>query len=967
MPRVTITALHDASAGTADLIAATRISDRIVTALRDSSGRLKVIAWDIASDGGITRRGDATGGDVGRVAVTDWSDGVVTAVRSADGVLKVIVWKIDNAGNVTRKGDATAGAVSDVAISSPSGFDGVVTAVVNGSGNLELIAWKLSSTGQLTRTDSIGGGTAATLAIKGMNKADNTSRVAVALRNGSGNLEIITWSVTAAGKLARLREAVAGAISDVALAFHSTPNADLLSLTTGSDGQLALIGWVVGDDGSLTRSTTGRGGKASTPSVVAWHPDIHTYAVGAVRSSDDTLKLIVWRNGADLVRYGESVSEAIKKVVVTQWSDGVVTVARDAAGHLKLQSWRLRPAGIRLLRQAWPAASAPAPSPPPPQPAPAARRLTKYGVRAPVPGPPPPPGSGSEPGDDGSSSPAWKQRYFPAVSGVDPMLAVGHQYVIVTQDHSIKFFDRNGVQLPSKAGESTSMSATTFFTQFIAATNPDGTPNANNINLISPLEIKEFYDTRVTYDPQARRFVILSAARQALGTPPPRYIAFAVSRTEDPRDGFYQYMSTESNYRDFPRVVVHDGTVYVAHNAAGLADEGDTPILYAFDLAEMQQFAEEPSNWQYFPSDVDGAVRVFLVLHHGQTNGMTFLVDIRDDSVLRLAAFPKPAQPWLAPEPVFAQHTLGTAAGWPGPFAVFRESALHLSGAKLITDRVPNVQPPRYSVRTVRIPFSGISATQISVDSAEVIDHYFGKNAPTDAANDLVTYDTPHLAVNKNSDVIFVYGRTGVQTAALLPPEVRYSIWYHDEPVQRRSALLQAGSWQPTWNYDASSTDSTPAETTATAITHAYQLDYATAVVDPVDDTTFWVIHEYADGATSGWVTVIGVVDPSLVLRPRSSWTSAVSTNRLRLFRDYFACDLLVGRCRDDLLARQIRLRVIRAAGDDLVGVGIADAGKRHQLVLRRRIEIDQIDRRLGVGRLGVRLGRLGRALRSQR
>jgi hypothetical protein len=48
-----------------------------------------------------------------------------------------------------------------------------------------------------------------------------------------------------------------------------------------------------------------------------------------------------------------------------------------------------------------------------------------------------------------------------------------------------------------------------------------------------------------------------------------------------------------------------------------------------------------------------------------------------------------------------------------------------------------------------------------------------------------------------------------------------------------------------------------------TASTHAYALDYATAVVAPVDDTTFWVVHEYADGATKSWVTVIGVVDPN--------------------------------------------------------------------------------------------------------
>ena len=118
------------------------------------------------------------------------------------------------------------------------------------------------------------------------------------------------------------------------------------------------------------------------------------------------------------------------------------------------------------------------------------------------------------------------------------------------------------------------------------------------------------------------------------------------------------------------------------------------------------------------------------------------------------------------------------------------------------------------------------------------------------------------MAVNKHGDVIYVYGRTGVETAQPLFPEARYSVWLHGEPKQRRSRLLQEGTYQPTWLYDPPGED-TPAETAATSIIHAYPIDYATAVVDPLDDTTFWIIHEYADDATKAWKTVVGVVDPT--------------------------------------------------------------------------------------------------------
>jgi hypothetical protein len=82
----------------------------------------------------------------------------------------------------------------------------------------------------------------------------------------------------------------------------------------------------------------------------------------------------------------------------------------------------------------------------------------------------------------------------------------------------------------------------------------------------------------------------------------------------------------------------------------------------------------------------------------------------------------------------------------------------------------------------------------------------------------------------------------------------------HGESSQRRSRLLQAGTFQPVALYDVSGSDNVPAETVATSVTHAYQLDYATAVVDPVDDQTFWLIHEYADDAPNTWKTVVGVV-----------------------------------------------------------------------------------------------------------
>ena len=129
-------------------------------------------------------------------------------------------------------------------------------------------------------------------------------------------------------------------------------------------------------------------------------------------------------------------------------------------------------------------------------------------------------------------------------------------------------------------------------------------------------------------------------------------------------------------------------------------------------------------------------------------------------------------------------------------------------------------------------------------------------NAPEDAADDLVSYEVPALAVNKNGVMVMVYGRVGVTTKTSLFPEARYSVYYPNEARQRRSRVLQNGDFLPTFVHKD--------ETKATARHYVNKgvIDYATAVVDPRDDLTVWMIHEFAGKAKDGYKTVVGVVRP---------------------------------------------------------------------------------------------------------
>jgi hypothetical protein len=211
---------------------------------------------------------------------------------------------------------------------------------------------------------------------------------------------------------------------------------------------------------------------------------------------------------------------------------------------------------------------------------------------------------------------------------------------------------------------------------------------------------------------------------------------------------------------------------------------------------------------------------------------------------------------WLAPQPLFADAGLASEAPFPGPSMVFRDSTLFTCGPVRITARIPDVQSQQDSIRAIKVPFSQFTSAGITVDAAHIIDVTFGGMAAGDPADDLISYDVPHFALNVHGDALIAYGRTGVKPGSTLFPEVRYSVWKHGETGPRSSALLQAGGYMPT--------EIQKNETVPTTQSHAYKLDYSTAVVDPADDTTVWFIHEYADGTTMYWKTIIGVVNPSL-------------------------------------------------------------------------------------------------------
>lgn len=285
----------DAVAGSASEIAlAEPRPDLLVTACRDGDGNLRLISWLVTANGELDRCFTATAGAVSRVAMaSDRQGSVVTAVRDSEGDLKLIAWSVSSTGQFTRRGDASAGAVSRISIVRCQACSGVLTAVRTGSGDLKLIAWTVSADGQITRRGSAEAG--AISAVSLVARGASSQFPVVAMRDGDGNLRLVSWLVMAGGGTIQRRDtAMAGAVSEVNIARVPSTSTSVVACRDG-DNHLRLISWDLAQDGSLlTRCGTEVAGSARRISCAGTRDEERDFVITACADSDDNLRLISW-------------------------------------------------------------------------------------------------------------------------------------------------------------------------------------------------------------------------------------------------------------------------------------------------------------------------------------------------------------------------------------------------------------------------------------------------------------------------------------------------------------------------------------------------------------------------------------------------------------------------------------------------------------------------------------------------
>jgi len=229
-----------------------------------------------------------------------------------------------------------------------------VAALRDQNGRLVLSSWRFEGPigeGVLERVAELGAGPISSISIAGL----DDGLVATAVSNAAGQLRVIFWRVGPDGSLTRLAGGAGDSATDVAItAVAGSPGRVVTAIRDGL-GNLRLTVWDLVSDTEVVRRASAQGGRAEKVSVASFGPSVAT----AIRDNDSNLRLIGWFVAPDgSIHRGEQVScgRAEDVSVAAYGPRRLVTASTNYMGNFRLITWRVGaapgggPAGGQLIR-----------------------------------------------------------------------------------------------------------------------------------------------------------------------------------------------------------------------------------------------------------------------------------------------------------------------------------------------------------------------------------------------------------------------------------------------------------------------------------------------------------------------------------------------------------------------------------------------------------------------------------------
>jgi hypothetical protein len=276
-------------------------------------------------------------------------DAIETGIRSNLVALK----GGEIAGKLKKKGSAHAGSISDVQLAN-IGDGRVVTAVINGSDELELITWQVSADGEtITRKGKATGPVCKKVSIVNL----GLGMVATGMRTAADNLKIILWKVDADGNIKRKKDDEGGGIKDLRLARVGKEY--VAAACQLMDDSFKLIVWHVAASGDIGRHGSATAGTVTALAAISEFPvyfakegrESETFGpvLTAVRDGSDNLLLINWiisSEGDTVTRGGDASAGKVKGISAGYLPyNQCVTPVVDSDGELRIISWNLSAEG----------------------------------------------------------------------------------------------------------------------------------------------------------------------------------------------------------------------------------------------------------------------------------------------------------------------------------------------------------------------------------------------------------------------------------------------------------------------------------------------------------------------------------------------------------------------------------------------------------------------------------------------
>lgn len=476
--------------------------------------------------------------------------------------------------------------------------------------------------------------------------------------------------------------------------------------------------------------------------------------------------------------------------------------------------------------------------------------------------------------------------------GRSPMVAVGRNFIIASQDRHLAFLDRQGQPLPQTTTAATLMPTQNIFAAFLER---DGPWDINrHSGFEKPCDAEEYpatsgerycigqvEDTRVYYDFLASRFIIVAQLRNQLDTEiwnearprhysrrfgvcgvyrdpdgntvklpdaahcslARRHLAIAVSKTEDPRQGFKIYAVTENNYRDGPWAAVNPRAQSLVIGASGVQMGKLGSALTVFHLEDLRLGSIKPRYYTVRPDELGGPGRnlatrsVAPIVLQGDSESLedwslaaVFDRGEKGEVCLRVITLGRPAGQGVTPP--LGEHC--RELPWPQDIdappwlasAVFREPYLHLTWST-----APRAKPQDgASVYALRLPLyfrDGVArAPGISAATAGYRLLRLDKES---VAGAILSDEDPAISVNIRGNALVSFVRlrqAGGGDPAGNRFQVRYVLLKNLDSAAPPGAEIDFSA--PDGEYPAK-----------TGIRHSW------GVVDPLNDTTFWFAHSY--------------------------------------------------------------------------------------------------------------------------